>query len=89
VHLVIEVVSPESEIRDTLRKPTLYAAAGIKHFWRIEDNAGLATVFTYELDAVTRSYEVTGVHHETMRLTVPFPIELRVDTLHRRAPKLS
>ncbi|MDG4829610.1 Uma2 family endonuclease [Solwaraspora sp. WMMD1047] len=37
VVLAVEVVSPDSEIRDRARKPQLYAEAGIPHFWRVED----------------------------------------------------
>jgi Uma2 family endonuclease len=40
VLLAIEVVSPDSEVRDRERKPQLYAAAGIPHFWRVEDTGG-------------------------------------------------
>jgi Uma2 family endonuclease len=40
VHLVGEVVSPESEERDRKTKPPRYAEAGIAHFWRVEENDG-------------------------------------------------
>lgn len=35
VVLAVEVVSPDSEERDRERKPQLYAAAGIPHFWQV------------------------------------------------------
>lgn len=91
VHLVVEVVSPESATRDTLRKPQLYAQAGIRHFWRVEqDGSGHAVLFSYELDPATSAYVATGIHRETMRLAVPFPLEVPVHQLNRwRRLKLS
>ncbi|HVV22293.1 MAG TPA: Uma2 family endonuclease [Pseudonocardiaceae bacterium] len=89
VHLVIEVLSPESEVRDTQRKPQLYAQAGIKHFWRVENDGGRAVVFTYELDPATRSYVSTNICRETLAISEPFPIKLQVDKLHERRLKLS
>ncbi len=41
VVLAVEVVSPESELRDRERKPQIYAEAGIPHFRLIQqDGAG-------------------------------------------------
>lgn len=34
--LAVEVVSEESEGRDREVKPRKYAAAGVRHFWRVE-----------------------------------------------------
>ncbi|SDL69363.1 Uma2 family endonuclease [Nonomuraea jiangxiensis] len=64
VLLVIEVVSPESKLRDRGRKPQLYADAGIPHFWLVEKESGKPAVYVYKLDPVTRSYAHTGVHFE-------------------------
>ncbi|KEF02983.1 MULTISPECIES: Uma2 family endonuclease [Streptomyces] len=36
VKLVVEVVSPGSQVRDRSSKPFLYAEAGIPYFWRVE-----------------------------------------------------
>lgn len=33
-------------------------------------------VRTYELDPVTKSYAITGIHHERLKLTVPFTIDI-------------
>ncbi|MFI9430591.1 Uma2 family endonuclease [Streptosporangium sp. NPDC052375] len=76
VVLAVEVVSTESEIRDRERKPALYAAAGIPHFWRIEEKDGRPTVYVYELDPATRSYVATGIHHDRLKLGVPFDVDL-------------
>jgi Uma2 family endonuclease len=76
VALVVEVVSPESVIRDRKRKPLLYAEVGIPHFWRVEKDCGKPVVYVYALDPATRSYALTGIHHESLKLTVPFDIAI-------------
>ena len=76
VLLAVEVVSPDSEVRDRERKPQLYAAAGIPNFWRVEDVGGRPTVYAYELDPATKSYGLIGIHHERLKLTVPFDIDI-------------
>ncbi|GAB2463384.1 Uma2 family endonuclease [Streptosporangium sandarakinum] len=76
VHLVIEVVSPESRFRDREVKPKLYAEAGIPHFWLVEDKGGDPVIHVYQLDPVTRSYMVTGIHHDRLKTGEPFDIDL-------------
>ena len=79
VLLAAEVVSPDSQVRDRERKPQLYARAGIKHFWRVEEDDGRAVLYVYELDPATSAYALTGIHHGRVQLTVPFPIDLDLD----------
>ncbi|WP_217697411.1 Uma2 family endonuclease [Nocardia donostiensis] len=76
VVLAIEVVSPDSMERDRKRKPLLYAEAGIPHFWRVENSESRAVVYVYELDPATEQYALAGIHHDRLRLTVPFDIAL-------------
>ncbi|MGQ4600422.1 Uma2 family endonuclease [Nocardia sp. R6R-6] len=76
VVLAVEVVSPDSVERDRKRKPQLYAQAGIPHFWRVENVDGRAVLYVYELDPATESYSPTGIHHDRLRLSVPFHIDL-------------
>lgn len=76
VALVVEVVSADSVERDRDTKPRRYAAAGIKHFWRVENEAGRAVVYTYELDPATGGYGLTGIHHDRLVLSVPYDIEI-------------
>jgi Uma2 family endonuclease len=77
VLLVVEVVSAESRVRDRERKPQLYAQAGIRVFWRVEqDEAGKAVVYAYELDPATQQYVPTGIHHDRITASWPFPIEI-------------
>ncbi|GAA0933295.1 Uma2 family endonuclease [Nonomuraea longicatena] len=76
VVLAVEVVSPESKTRDRDRKPVLYARAGIPHFWRVESQEGRPVVHVHELDEWTKAYTVTGVHHDRLKLAVPFDIDV-------------
>ncbi|MER5324005.1 Uma2 family endonuclease [Streptosporangium roseum] len=83
VHLVVEVVSPESEDRDRKTKPFRYAEAGITHFWRVENNDGGPVVYVYELDPASGAYGLTGIHHGRLTVPAPFPIDIDLDKLPR------
>jgi Uma2 family endonuclease len=78
VVLAVEVVSPDSESRDRDTKPHKYAQAGIPHFWRVEmaGEDDLPAVFVYEYDPTTRTYVITGVHHNRLKVPVPFEIDI-------------
>ncbi|MET8687475.1 Uma2 family endonuclease [Streptomyces sp. NPDC004732] len=84
VLLAVEVVSPDSEDRDQDTKPRKYAAAGIRHYWlvRMDENKRPA-VHTYELDPHTGTYAPTGIHHDRLKLAVPFTIDLDLTEYHR------
>ncbi|MFW5416006.1 Uma2 family endonuclease [Nocardiopsis sp. CNT-189] len=83
VHLVVEVVSTESEERDRKRKPLLYAEAGIAHFWRVEKGDGGPVVYTYEIDPATRAYFLTGIHHSHLAASAPFPVDIDLTEVDR------
>jgi Uma2 family endonuclease len=83
VVLAVEVVSPDSEVRDRQRKPTLYADAGIPHFWRVEEINDMPAVFVYEIDPATKSSVITGVHHDRLKVSVPFDIDIDLTTLYK------
>ncbi|MBD0739994.1 Uma2 family endonuclease [Streptomyces sp. CBMA29] len=82
--LAVEIVSPDSVERDRDVKPRRYAAAGIRHFWRVEENDGLPVVYVYELDPGTNTYAVSGIHHDQLKLTVPFSLAVDLTTGGRR-----
>lgn len=84
VVLAIEAVSPDSEDRDRETKPRKYAAAGIKHFWRVENDEGRAVAYTYERDPATGCYGLTGIHHGRLKTSVPFAIDIDLDTVDAR-----
>ncbi len=71
VLLAVEVESPDSELRDRERKPQLYAQGGIPHYWRVAQVDGKPVVHVYRLDPETKSYVLTGVHHERLRSSEP------------------
>ncbi|MFE7620547.1 Uma2 family endonuclease [Streptomyces sp. NPDC057496] len=85
VLLAVEVVSPDSEDRDRDTKPHKYAAAGIPHFWRVEMDGehDRPVVWTYECDAVTRTYAPTGVHRDRLKLSVPYDIDIDLTAIDR------
>jgi Uma2 family endonuclease len=81
VLLVAEVVSPESRVRDRVRKPVLYAEAGFRIYWRVEKEAGRPVVYTYELDPATRVYAPTGIHRGKLSASWPFLIDIDLDAI--------
>ncbi|MET8680863.1 Uma2 family endonuclease [Streptomyces sp. NPDC004647] len=84
VVLAVEVVSPDSEKRDRERKPQIYAQAGIRHFWRVEQGEDARpVVYVYELDDATKAYGLAGIHHDRLKLTVPFDIDIDLAEIDR------
>ncbi|MGW7409544.1 Uma2 family endonuclease [Streptomyces sp. NPDC054833] len=76
VILAAEVVSEDSRARDREVKPRKYAAAGIAYYWLVEESDGLPVVHVYELDPITKAYVPTGIFHNRLKLTLPFPIDI-------------
>jgi Uma2 family endonuclease len=76
VLLAIEVVSADSVSRDRETKPLKYARAGIPHYWRVENEKGLAAVHAFELEPTTGAYTSTGIFREWMKVSAPFPVDL-------------
>jgi Uma2 family endonuclease len=76
VVLAVEVVSPDSESRDRTTKPQKYAAAGIPHFWRVEQNgtSGKPIVHVYELDPLTQAYVHMGMHRDQIKVAEPYDV---------------
>ncbi|MFF1645428.1 Uma2 family endonuclease [Streptomyces sp. NPDC058240] len=87
VQLAIEVVSDESLTRDRETKPVKYARAKIPHYWRVENHDGRAVVYVFELEPSTGAYASTGIFHDRMKVSVPFPVDLDLTaiTARRRA----
>jgi len=74
VAIAVEVVSPGTKRRDRLEKPADYAAAGVSHFWRIEQNP--IHVFAYDL--VGGRYELSADSDTELVLAAPFEIKLPI-----------
>ncbi|KRV47928.1 restriction endonuclease [Wenjunlia vitaminophila] len=83
VLLVVEVVSPESEVRDRETKPLRYAQAGIPHFWRIEREGAQPVVHVFELEVTTGAYVSTGIMRDRLKVDVPFPVDVELAPLAR------
>ena len=83
VVLIVEVVSPESRERDRKRKPSLYAEAGIQHFWLVENENCKPILQTYMLDPIATVYRQTGIHKDLVSLDVPYPIEIDFNEIDR------
>lgn len=84
VRLVVEVVSASSLTSDRITKPSLYAAAGIPHYWRVETAAaqGLAVVVHRLSDGIYAEH-ATVSSGEAVRLAEPFALTLAPATLVR------
>ncbi|MDT0493964.1 Uma2 family endonuclease [Streptomyces griseus] len=76
VELAIEVAADETLTRDRETKPVKYARVGIPHYWRVENHDGRAVVYVFEREPATGAYTSTGIFHDRMKVTVPFPIDL-------------
>lgn len=76
VLLAVEVVSPDSVERDRELKPRKYAAAGFRHFWRVENEQGELAVHVFELEPATGTYVPMGIHRKRLTLDLPFPIDI-------------
>lgn len=79
VHLVVEVVSPDSTDRDRTTKPIKYSNAGIKYLWRVEREGREPVVYTYELDPAVKAYVPTGVHRGRLRTNIGFDVNIDLD----------
>ncbi|TDE32465.1 Uma2 family endonuclease [Nonomuraea mesophila] len=79
VHLVIEVVSDESRERDRATKPIKYSNAGIKHFWRVEQENSQPVVYTFELEPAVKAYVPTGIHRKRLQTDIGFDIDIDLD----------
>jgi Uma2 family endonuclease len=81
VVLAVEIVSPGTRRTDRFAKPGEYAAVGIPHYWRIEQDP--LHVYAYRLGGRPgptgdRQYELVADSDDVIKLTEPFPIELPV-----------
>jgi len=77
VHLTIEVVSPGTKTKDRTLRPAQYAGAGIKCFWRVENEDDAMVVYTFEL-LPEGGYAPTGVFHSRIKLDRPFPMDIEL-----------
>jgi Uma2 family endonuclease len=74
VVVAVEIGSPGTTRRDRFEKPGLFAAAGIPHYWRIEQDP--VHVFAYDLSG--DRYELVAESDTELVLTAPFEIRLPI-----------
>jgi Uma2 family endonuclease len=77
VHLAVEVVSPGTTTKDRTLRPAQYAGAGIKCFWRVENEDDAMVVYTFEL-LPEGTYAPTGVFRSEIKLDRPFPMAFNI-----------
>lgn len=75
--LAVEIVSPGSRANDRVAKPALYAAAGIPHYWRLEQDPLELVVCV--LDGTV--YRETGAYDGEVVLDEPFAVRFWLDAL--------
>jgi Uma2 family endonuclease len=74
IAIAVEIVSPGTRRRDRFEKPADYAAAGIPHFWRIEQDP----VHVYAYDLVDGIYVKAADSDTELVLAEPFEIRLPI-----------
>ncbi|NYH86622.1 Putative restriction endonuclease [Actinopolymorpha cephalotaxi] len=84
IAIIVEVVSPGSELPDRKDKPGEYAQAGIPVFWRIETRGALALV-AHEL--VGADYLEHAPVTDTFGTRQPWPLQIDVPDLARVGPR--
>ncbi|KAA6221078.1 hypothetical protein ADK86_10555 [Streptomyces sp. NRRL F-5755] len=88
VVLVVEVVSAGSQQDDRVRKPALFAAAGVPYFWRVEQGADrVPVVHEFWLHREMGTYIPAPehpVHREKLETPHPFPNSIDLAGLVRR-----
>jgi RNA polymerase sigma factor (sigma-70 family) len=77
ITLAIEVVSPGTKTKDRTLRPAQYAGAGIKYFWRVENEDDAMVVYSFEL-LPEGAYAPTGVFHSRIKLDRPFLIDVEI-----------
>ena len=83
VVLAVEIVSPTSQAMDRVMKPSLYAKAGIPHYWLVEIDGG-PTVQTYRLNPEDEIYEPSGTFTDMIDIEEPWKIQIAVSSLRPR-----
>ncbi|AHH21700.1 hypothetical protein NONO_c69350 [Nocardia nova SH22a] len=78
VHLAVEIVSPSTKTKDRKLRPAQYADAGIKCFWRVENEDDAMVVYTFELLPEGGCYAPTGVFRKQLRVERPFTIDVEL-----------
>ncbi|MEA3530217.1 hypothetical protein [Nocardia implantans] len=49
----------------------------------MENVDGRPVVYVYVLDPATKTYALTGIHHDRLKLTVPFDLDIDLTEIDR------
>ncbi|GAA0452349.1 Uma2 family endonuclease [Streptomyces stramineus] len=83
--LIVEVVSPGSRQDDRVRKPAMYATAGVPYYWRVERGEnGLPEVHEYWLHQDRGEYiprPMRPCHTGKLETEQPFPVTIDLASL--------
>ncbi|MGH3849780.1 MAG: Uma2 family endonuclease [Pseudonocardiaceae bacterium] len=77
VLVAVEIESPGSHVEDRATKPALYAQYGIPHYWRIELDPPLVSVYSI---GHGDCYQMTGTSPH-LSVSDPFPLDFAVAEL--------
>ena len=81
--LVVEIVSPESVVRDTQDKFEEYEAAGVKEYWLIDPNRRTANFYGFDENG---KYQLLPIETGAFESRVITGFWLRTDWLWRETP---
>jgi hypothetical protein len=70
-------MSPGTKTKDRTLRPAQYAEAGIKCFWRVENEDDAMVVYTFEL-LPEGGYAPTGVFRDRVKVDRPFAIDIEL-----------
>ncbi|MFJ9523764.1 Uma2 family endonuclease [Kitasatospora sp. NPDC101801] len=79
--VAVEIASPSTRVTDKKMKPALYAAAGIRHYWRLELEPA-PRLYLGHLERGTYTDRLVQVGEST-GLTEPLPLDLDPAALRR------
>ena len=79
VAVFIEILSPSTKRIDRVLKTNLAAEARIPHFWLVDPDGPVVTVYELVGDAYKQSATATG--EQLISLTMPFPVDFRPSEL--------
>ncbi len=73
--LVVEITSPDSRVRDRIRKFRLYEAAGVREYWYVDAQERTLTIYVLDEDGRYEAVPADGTHLRSAVLP-----DLEIDT---------
>jgi Uma2 family endonuclease len=79
--LAVEIVSPDSHIRDNYTKRKIYAAAGVGSYWVIDPSLDEGVVLTEYVLSDGHVYEMISTTDKVFTTQVPYSVTIDLPTL--------